>query len=212
MLYSVKERVYDRGLEFNWFGNWCSVSFSLSSICSLGIWTTVWARPRAPSAKEGLWKIAAIRPVIVFLGGSYPERTVECCSDHPLPSLELVTHKTHKCRQTGAYRTLNKRGHIPYVFPHEVTSCSRGRMGCWESTGDRLRRTLPLPKDLSALFMFFFSLSLSVFTIFIFRSISTSHSFFPLSSSLPLELRGLMWNFGVIFTELWSRTEENVEM
>lgn len=160
MLYSVKERVYDRGLEFNWFGNWCSVSFSLSSICSLGIWTTVWARPRAPSAKEGLWKIAAIRPVIVFLGGSYPERTVECCSDHPLPSLELVTHKTHKCRQTGAYRTLNKRGHIPYVFPHEVTSCSRGRMGCWESTGDRLRRTLPLPKDLSALFMFFFSLSL----------------------------------------------------
>lgn len=114
---------------------------------------------RALSTKEGLWKIAAIRPVIVFRGGSYPERTVECCSDQPLPSLELVTHKTHKCRQTGAYRTLNKRGHIPYVFPHEVTSCSRGRMGWWESTGDGLRRTLPLPKGLSALFMFYFSLS-----------------------------------------------------
>lgn len=119
----------------------------------------------ALSAKEGLWKIAAIRPVIVFLGGSYPERLVECGSDQPLPSLELVTHKTHKCRQTGAYRTLNKRGHIPYVFPHEVTSCSRGRVGCWESTGIRLRTTLPLPKVLSALccccFFFFSPSSLS---------------------------------------------------
>lgn len=32
-------------------------------------------------------------------------------------------------------------------------------MGCCESTGDGLRRTLPLPKGLSALFMFYFSLS-----------------------------------------------------
>lgn len=75
--------------------------------------------------------------------------------DCPLPSLELVTHKTHKCCQTGAYCTLNKGGHIPDVFPHEVTSCSTGRMGCWEFSGDLLRRTVPPPEVLSALFMFF---------------------------------------------------------
>lgn len=50
-----------------------------------------------------------------------------CSSSH--------TQDTHERRRTGAYRTLNKRGRIPDVFPHEVTSCSRGRAGCWESTG-----------------------------------------------------------------------------
>lgn len=115
-----------------------------------------------------------------------PERAVECCSDQPLPSLELVTHKTHKCRQTGAYRTLNKRGHIPYVFPHEVTSCSRGRLGCWESTGDRLRTTLPLPKGLiSSICVFFFSLCLQYLHLSIHPYLPLS---FQLSSSFPLEL------------------------
>lgn len=111
-----------------------------------------------------------------FSGRVLPRKTAECRSDRPLPSLELVTHKTHKCCQTGAYRTLNKRGHIPGVFPHEVTSCSRGRMGCWEFTGDLLRRTLPPPKVLSALFMFFSPLFPSLRTIFIFLSICTSQS------------------------------------
>lgn len=66
------------------------------------------------------------------------------------------TEDTHERRRTGAYRTLNKRGRIPDVFPHEVTSCSGGKNGMlgihW---GNRPRRTLPPPKDLSALFMFF---------------------------------------------------------
>lgn len=129
---------------------------------------------RATSAEEGLWKIAAIRPVIVFLGGSYPERSVECCSDQPLPSLELVTHTvrhTNDC-QPGAYRTPNKRGHIPCVFPHEDTSCSRGEE--WDTgnpPGIGWERHFLCPRS----YQLFFP-SLFVFTVFIFQSISTSHS------------------------------------
>lgn len=129
-----------------------------------------------------------------FSGRVLPRKTAECRSECPLPSLELVTHKTHKCCQTGAYRTLNKRGHIPGVFPHEVTSCSKGRMGCWEFTGDLLRRTLPPPKVLSALFMFFPNLFPSLLTIFIFLSICTSQSCW---------LGRSQWNYGSQFTVLW---------
>lgn len=121
-----------------------------------------------------------------FSGRVLPRKTAECRSVRPLPSLELVTHKTHKCCQTGAYRTLNKRGHIPGVFPHEVTSCSKGRMGCWEFTGDLLRRTLPPPKVLSALFMFF-PQSLPLPPHYFHLSI---HLYLPvlLAVSLPVEL------------------------
>lgn len=136
-----------------------------------------------------------------FCGRVSPRKTAECRSDRPLSSLELVTHKTHKCCQTGAYHTLNKRGHIPGVFPHEVTSCSRGRMGCWEFTGDLLRRTLPPPKVLSALFMFF-SFSLPLSPHYFHLSI---HLYLPvpLSVSLPVELWILIWRSGLIFTVLW---------
>lgn len=137
-----------------------------------------------------------------FSGRVLPRRTAECRSDRPLPSLELVTHKTHKRCQTGAYRTLNKRGHIPGVFPHEVTSCSRGRMGCWEFTGDLLRRTLPPPKVLSALFMFFFSFSLLLFPHYFHLSIHL-YPPVPLSVSLPVELWILIWRFASTFTVLW---------
>lgn len=161
-----------------------STAFVRSSLwiwmCSLSFARTLWA-------KEGLWKIAAIRPVIVFLGGSYPERTAECRSDHPLPSLELVTHNDTRLQPNRSLsHTKQKRPHSSRI-PTRVTSCSRGRMGCWEFTGDLLRGTLPLPGDLSALFVF----SLS-FAIFIFLFFPTSHSSSRLSSSLPLELRGLI--------------------
>lgn len=135
----------------------------------------------APSAKEGLLKDSSHKTSHCFPRRVLPRKAVECCSDHPLPSLEIVTHKTHKCRQTGAYRTLNKRGHIPGVFPHEVTSCSRGRMGCWEFTGDLPRRTLPPPEDLSALFLFFFS---PLCLHYLHLSI---HLYLPFSVSLPLD-------------------------
>lgn len=58
-------------------------------------------------------------------------------------SLSHIRHTSD--RQPGAYHTLNKRGHIPCVFPHEDTSCSRGSLGHGESTGDWLRTTHPLP-------------------------------------------------------------------
>lgn len=98
-------------------------------------------------------------------------------------SLSHIRHTND--RQPGAYHTLNKRGHIPCVFPHEDTSCSRGREGYWESTGDWPRMTLPLPKVLSALFVFSLSLCLHYLhpSIHLYLPLC-----FPLSSSLPLDL------------------------
>lgn len=127
-----------------------------------------------------------------FSGRVLPRKTAECRSDRPLPSLELVTHKTHKCCQTGAYCTLNKGGHIPDVFPHEVTSCSTGRMGCWEFIGDLLRRTVPPPEVLSALFMFFScSISSPLFSLFssFYQSVPPSLTFcVPPSGNINLNL------------------------
>lgn len=109
--------------------------------------------PRRDLTQKGLWSVAPISFCQAW-------------------SLSHIRHTTD--RQTGAYRTLNKRGHIPGVFPHEDTSCSGGEeWDNWGSAGDWPRATLPLPKVLSALFVFFFC---SVFTIFILQSISTTHS------------------------------------
>lgn len=137
-----------------------------------------------------------------FSGRVLPRKTAECRSGCPLPSLELVTHKTHKRCQTGAYRTLNKRGRIPGVFPHEVTSCNRGRMGCWEFTGDLLRRTLPPPKVLSALFMFSPSLSSPLSSLFssFYPSVAPSLTVcVPPSGIMTLDLK-LCFNIYCIVT------------
>lgn len=113
-----------------------------------------------------------------------------CSSSH--------TQDTHERRRTGAYHTLNKRGRIPDVFPHEVTSCSRGRAGCWESTGGSAEKDASSAEGLiGTVYVFHHSPShpsVSDFIIFISRSISApippppipspppSRSLFPLLS------------------------------
>lgn len=122
-----------------------------------------------------------------FPGRVYtPERTrlnVALISRCQAWSLSHMRHTND--RQPGAYRTLNKRGHIPCVFPHGDTSCSRGRVGYWKSTGDWPRKTLPLPKALSALFVFFFLL-LSRCLSFSLSPFSLSSPFNPSMPPAPL--------------------------
>lgn len=160
---------------------------------------------RAQPRRAGLWKIAALRPVIVFLGGSYPERTVECCSDQPLPSLELVTHKTHKWPPNRSLSHTKQKGPHSLCIPTRGYILPQGKSGIlgvhW---GLAENDTSSAEGLISSVCVFF---SLSVFTIIIFRTISTSHSCFPLSSSLPLELWGLIWGFGIV-----KLTEENAAM
>lgn len=155
-----------------------------------------WNPLRAPSAEE----TAATRAVFFFLlpvDGHTQEGLLvsvalitlcqACSSSH--------TQDTHERRRTGAYRTLNKRGRIPDVFPHEVTSCSRGRAGCWESTGGSAREGRFLRRRTYRHCLCFPPLShpptpsVSDFIIFISRSISAplpppppSRSLFPLLS------------------------------
>lgn len=111
-----------------------------------------------------------------FSGRVLPRTTAECRSDRPLPSLELVTHKTHKRCQTGAYRTLNKRGHIPSVFPHEVTSCSRGKNGMLGIHWGSAEKDTSSAEGLIGSVYVFSSLFPSHRTNFIFLSICTSQS------------------------------------
>lgn len=116
---------------------------------------------------------------------------VSVCTDRPLPSLQLVTHthaRTHQRCPTGAYRTLNKRGRIPDVFPHEATSCSGGRTGCWESTGESAEKDASSAEGLIGTVCVFHhspssSPSVSDFIIFISPSISRPS---PIRSLFPL--------------------------
>lgn len=127
-----------------------------------------------PTGGEGLITTATTRPVIVFLGGSCPGRLLSVALI-ALCQAWSSSHIRHTNCQTGAYRTLNKRGHIPGVFPHEVTSCSRGKVGCWEFTGGSGEKDTSSAEGLiSSAYVFYFSLPLH--TIFIFLSICTSQS------------------------------------
>lgn len=129
-----------------------------------------------------------------FSGMVLPRKTAECRSERPLPSLELVTHKTHKCCQTGAYHTLNKRGHIPGVFPHEVTSCRRGKNGMlgihWGSAG----KDTSFAEGLSSSVYVFFLLFPTLCTIFIFLSGCTSQSY----SQGPSQWNYESWSEGLV--------------
>lgn len=62
-------------------------------------------------------------------------------------------------RQPEAYRTLNKRGRIPCVFPHEDTSWSRAAVGCRVSMGELAQNNTSSAEGLSALLVCFFLLS-----------------------------------------------------
>lgn len=133
--------------------------------------------------------------------------------DRALPGLELVTHaaKTHiNDRQRGAYRTKQKG-------PHSLRIPTRGHI--LQQTGAELdaggplgigpRTTLPPPKVLSALFVFFFhslSLSPSVFTV---SALSTHpQPPTPLPSFLPSGLGGLIQSLAVASTVTCSLRKE----
>lgn len=154
---------------------------------------------RAPSAKEGLWKIAATRPVIVFLGGSYPERTVECCSDQPLPSLELVTHKTHKWPPTRSLSHTKQKGPHSSRIPTRGYILQQGKSGMlgvhW---GLAENDTSSAEGLIGSVCVFLLSLRLH----YLHLSIHLYLPLFPLSSSLPFELWGLIWSFGSTFAAL----------
>lgn len=116
--------------------------------------------------------MVSINSATVFLGGPYQKGLWSVSLICQAWSLSHIRHTND--RQPGAYHALNKRGRIPCVFPHEDTSCSRGRVGFWVSFGNIPRTTLPPPKVLSAHFAFLFFFS--IVTIFILQQISTSHS------------------------------------
>lgn len=98
--------------------------------------------------------MVSINSATVFLGGPYQKGLWSVSLICQAWSLSHIRHTND--RQPGAYHALNKRGRIPCVFPHEDTSCSRGRVGFWVSFGNIPRTTLPPPKVLSAHFVFLF--------------------------------------------------------
>lgn len=154
----------------------------------------------APSAKAGLWKTAAIRPVIVFLGGSYPERTVECCSDQPLPSLELVTHKTHKWPPTRSLSHAKQKGPHSLRIPTRGHILQQGKSGILRVHWGLAENDTSSAEGLISSVCVFLSLSLQYLhpSIHLYLPLC-----FPLSSSLPVDLGGFIWSFGIVFTVLW---------
>lgn len=150
---------------------------------------------RAPSAKAGLWKIEAIRPVTVFLGGSYPERTVECCFDQPLPSLELVTHKTHKWPPNRSLSHTKQKGPHSLRIPTWGYILQQGKSGIlgvhWGLAGNDTSSAEGL---ISSVCVF----SLSPSSLLSSFNPSQPPTLFPALLIFPLELWGLIWSFGIV--------------
>lgn len=85
-----------------------------------------------------------------------------------------LSHIRHTNAANQEPITQNKRGPHSLRIPTRGYILQQGKSGMLgESAGDRLRATLPLPEGLISSVCVF---SLSLFTIFIFQSISTSHS------------------------------------